>query len=111
MPPRKAPRTRTTPATTTTTTPMTDEQLKVLIAQGVADVLAERDATRSRNGKDSHDSGLNVRRTERVARECTYPDFMKCQPLNFKGTEGLVELTQRFERMETMFRISNCTME
>ncbi|GKA00768.1 hypothetical protein Tco_0673433 [Tanacetum coccineum] len=95
MPPRKAPRTRTTPATTTTTTPMTDEQLKVLIAQGVADVLAERDATRSRNGKDSHDSGLNVRRTERVARECTYPDFMKCQPLNFKGTEGLVELTQR----------------
>ncbi|GKE91765.1 reverse transcriptase domain-containing protein, partial [Tanacetum coccineum] len=35
-----------------------------------------------------------VRRTERVARECTYPDFMKCQPLNFKGTEGVVELIQ-----------------
>nr|GEW54113.1 putative reverse transcriptase domain-containing protein [Tanacetum cinerariifolium] len=25
-----------------------------------------------------------------VARECTYQDFMKCQPLNFKGTEGVV---------------------
>nr|GEV32618.1 reverse transcriptase domain-containing protein [Tanacetum cinerariifolium] len=29
----------------------------------------------------------------------------------FKGTEGVVELTQWFERMETVFRISNCTME
>ncbi|GJY90637.1 reverse transcriptase domain-containing protein [Tanacetum coccineum] len=52
--------TRSSPATTTTTTtPITDEQLKALIAQGVADVLAERDATRSRNGEDNHDSGPN----------------------------------------------------
>ncbi|GJT78604.1 putative reverse transcriptase domain-containing protein [Tanacetum coccineum] len=43
------------------TTPMTDEKLKTLIAQGVADVLAERDATRSRNNKDSHDSGTCIR--------------------------------------------------
>nr|GFA57007.1 hypothetical protein [Tanacetum cinerariifolium] len=27
-----------------------------------------------------------------VAHECTYQDFMKCQPLNFKGTEGVVGL-------------------
>nr|GEZ54806.1 hypothetical protein [Tanacetum cinerariifolium]GEZ55416.1 hypothetical protein [Tanacetum cinerariifolium] len=27
------------------------------------------------------------------------------------GTEGVVELTQWFERMEIVFRISNCTME
>ncbi|GJZ00802.1 reverse transcriptase domain-containing protein [Tanacetum coccineum] len=26
---------------------------------------------------------------------------MKCQPLNFKGTEGFFELTQWFEKMET----------
>ncbi|GJR62655.1 putative reverse transcriptase domain-containing protein [Tanacetum coccineum] len=45
------------------------------------------DATR--NGDDSHTSGTGVRRTERVARECTYQDFMKCQPLYFKGTEGV----------------------
>nr|GEW05843.1 putative reverse transcriptase domain-containing protein [Tanacetum cinerariifolium] len=25
-----------------------------------------------------------------VARECTYQEFMKCQPLNFKGTKGVV---------------------
>nr|GEY98511.1 hypothetical protein [Tanacetum cinerariifolium] len=36
---------------------------------------------------------------------------MKYKPLNFKGTEGVVELTQWFEKMETVFRISNCSME
>ncbi|GJZ94326.1 putative reverse transcriptase domain-containing protein [Tanacetum coccineum] len=82
--------TRSSPATTTTTTtPITDAQLKALIAQGVVDVLAERDATRSRNGEDSHDSGTSNKRIERAARECTYTDFHKCQPLNFKDTEGV----------------------
>ncbi|GJR96468.1 hypothetical protein Tco_0268642 [Tanacetum coccineum] len=47
--------------------------------------------------------GTGVRRTERVARECTYQDFMKCQTLYFKGTKGVFELTQWFERMETEF--------
>ncbi|GKE11430.1 putative reverse transcriptase domain-containing protein [Tanacetum coccineum] len=90
---------------------MTDEQLKTLIAQGVVDVLAEHEANRSRNGEDSHDSGMGVRRQAYLAHECTYPDFMKCKPLYFKGTEGVVELTQWFERMETVFHISNCTVE
>nr|GFB60873.1 hypothetical protein [Tanacetum cinerariifolium] len=58
-----------------------------------------------------HTSGTGVGRTERVTRECTYHDFMKCQPLYFKGTEGVVELTQWFERMETVFRISNSLAE
>ncbi|GKE28729.1 putative reverse transcriptase domain-containing protein, partial [Tanacetum coccineum] len=35
------------------------------------------------------------------ARECTYQDFLKCQPLNFNGTEGVVRLTHWFEKMET----------
>ncbi|GJR01237.1 hypothetical protein Tco_0524221 [Tanacetum coccineum] len=42
---------------------------------------------------------------------CIEQDFMKCKPLYFKGTEGVVELTQWFERMETVFRISNCSVE
>ncbi|GJS74920.1 putative reverse transcriptase domain-containing protein [Tanacetum coccineum] len=62
-------------------------------------------------GDDSHTLGTGVRRTERVARECTYQDFMKCQPLYFKVTEGVVELTQWFERMETVFCISHCSVE
>ncbi|GJS68553.1 reverse transcriptase domain-containing protein [Tanacetum coccineum] len=40
----------------------------------------------------------------------TYPDFLKCKPLNFKGTEGVVRLTQWFEKMESVFNISNCTV-
>ncbi|GJZ25463.1 hypothetical protein Tco_0569716 [Tanacetum coccineum] len=42
------------------------------------------------------------------ARECTYQDFLKCQPLSFIRTEGVVGLTRWFEKMETVFHISNC---
>ncbi|GKD50812.1 hypothetical protein Tco_1279788 [Tanacetum coccineum] len=80
-----------------------------MIDEGVTAVLAARATTR--NGDDSHTSGTGARRNERTVRECTYQDFMKCQPLFFKGTEGAVDLTQWFERMETVFRISNCTVE
>ncbi|GKF91481.1 hypothetical protein Tco_0275182, partial [Tanacetum coccineum] len=50
-------------------------------------------------------------RLVRPTRECTYSDFLKCQPLNFKGTEGVVGLTQWFKRMETVFHISNYAVE
>nr|GFA37770.1 hypothetical protein [Tanacetum cinerariifolium] len=33
------------------------------------------------------EAGGSVRRTKRATRECTYTDFLKCQPLHFKGTE------------------------
>ncbi|GJV79034.1 reverse transcriptase domain-containing protein [Tanacetum coccineum] len=108
MAPKRA--TRSTPVTENpTTTTVTNAQLQAMIDQGVTAALAAHDA--NRNGNDSHTSGTGARRTERVARECTYQDFMKCQPLYFKGTEGVVELTQWFERMETVFHISNCSVE
>ncbi|GKA91833.1 putative reverse transcriptase domain-containing protein [Tanacetum coccineum] len=85
--------TSSTPVTDTpTTTSVTNAQLQAMIDQGVTAALAARDATR--NGDDSHTSGTCVRRNEHVVRECSYQDFMKCQPLYFKGTEGVVELTQ-----------------
>ncbi|GJX28997.1 reverse transcriptase domain-containing protein [Tanacetum coccineum] len=83
--------TRSTPITTTTTTSVTNAQLQAMIDQGVTAALAARDA--NRNGDDSHTSGTGVRRTERVARECTYQEFMKCQPLYFKGTEGVIKFS------------------
>ncbi|GJX46212.1 putative reverse transcriptase domain-containing protein [Tanacetum coccineum] len=43
----------------------------------------------------------NVRGARPVARECTYRTSYKCQHLNFKGTEGVVELIRWFEKMET----------
>ncbi|GJR86261.1 hypothetical protein Tco_0210272 [Tanacetum coccineum] len=65
----------------TTTTSVTSAQLQAMINQGVTAVLAARDTTR--NGDDSHTSGAGMRRNERAVRECTYQDFMKCQPLFF----------------------------
>ncbi|GKG00392.1 hypothetical protein Tco_0302082 [Tanacetum coccineum] len=82
-----------------------------MIDQGVTAALVARDADRIINGNDSHNSGTGVRRNERATRECTYPDFMKCQPLNFKGKEGVVKLNQWFKKMETVFSISNCSVE
>ncbi|GJV32770.1 hypothetical protein Tco_1393170 [Tanacetum coccineum] len=83
-----APKKRTTRAppatTTTTTTSVTNARLKALIDQSVADALAARDADRNMNGNDSHNSGTGVRRQAPLARECTYPDFMKFKPLYFK---------------------------
>ncbi|GKA85260.1 hypothetical protein Tco_0806914 [Tanacetum coccineum] len=98
-----------TPVTDThTTTSVTNAQIQAMINEGVTAALAARDATR--NGDDSHTSGTGARRPVQVARECTYPDFLKCQPLNFKGTEGVVGLTQWFEKMESVYSISNCTV-
>ncbi|GJZ23270.1 hypothetical protein Tco_0560729 [Tanacetum coccineum] len=68
---------------------MTDTAITALIAQGVTDALAKYEAHRSNgNSDDSHDSRCD-KRIERPARECTYSDFLKCQPLNIKGTEGV----------------------
>ncbi|GJZ20733.1 hypothetical protein Tco_0557323 [Tanacetum coccineum] len=86
--------TRSTPATTTTpTTFLTDEQLKRLIDQGIFNALAAYDADRSRNGEDNHDSGMGIWRQAPLDRKCSYLDFMKCKPLYFKGTEGVIKLT------------------
>ncbi|GKE66266.1 hypothetical protein Tco_1520427 [Tanacetum coccineum] len=39
---------------------------------------------------------------------CTYMTFMKCNPYTFKGTEGAVGFFQWFEKLEYVFRISDC---
>ncbi|GJR22107.1 reverse transcriptase domain-containing protein [Tanacetum coccineum] len=87
-PTRLNPGTTPPPVTDThTTTSVTSAQLQAMIDEGVTAVLAARATTR--NGDDSHTSGTGVRRNERAVRECTYQDFMKCQPLFFRGTEGV----------------------
>ncbi|GKF10018.1 hypothetical protein Tco_0044242, partial [Tanacetum coccineum] len=60
------------------------------------------------NGNGDGNPDRNVGGLMPVAHECTYQDFLKCQPLIFKGTEGVVGLTRWFEKMETVFHISNC---
>ncbi|GKD88352.1 hypothetical protein Tco_1363859, partial [Tanacetum coccineum] len=91
---------------------MTDAAIRGLIAQGMADALVEQEAHRStKNGNGSHNSRNGGRRTKCTTRECTYKDLLNCQPLKFKGIEGVVSLSQWFEKMENVFHISNCSVE
>nr|GEW01159.1 putative reverse transcriptase domain-containing protein [Tanacetum cinerariifolium] len=63
---------RTSPATPiTTTTHVTDAQLRALIARGVAAALTERDVDRSRNVDDRNDSGTG-RRSKVVGHDVAY---------------------------------------
>nr|GEW01372.1 putative reverse transcriptase domain-containing protein [Tanacetum cinerariifolium] len=103
--------TRATPATITTpTTTVTNAQLHALIDQGIAAALAERDANRSKNGDNNNDSRTGGRRQMTTPQECTYTDFLKCHPMSFEGTEGVVGLTRWIEKMESVFQIRNCTI-
>ncbi|GJV36819.1 putative reverse transcriptase domain-containing protein [Tanacetum coccineum] len=80
-------------------TPMSDVAIKELIAQGVADALVDYEANRSSgNGDDSHNSRSGRRRTVSTTHVCTYMDFLNCQPLNYKGTKGVVEKSDRVEK-------------
>ncbi|GJW80908.1 hypothetical protein Tco_0144883 [Tanacetum coccineum] len=82
---------------------MTPESIQAMIDQALL-----RNAT---NGDGSHSSHGDNRRNVQTARPCFYADFMKCQPLNFKGAEGVVGLTRWIEKMESVFHISGCAVE
>ncbi|GJX68404.1 putative reverse transcriptase domain-containing protein [Tanacetum coccineum] len=82
---------------------MTPESIQAMIDRAI-----QRNSTQD---DDSQNSGGGIRRPVQPARVCTYPDFMKCQPLNFKGTEGVVGLNQWLEKMESVFHISGCAIE
>ncbi|GKA73918.1 putative reverse transcriptase domain-containing protein [Tanacetum coccineum] len=87
LPTRRA--TRTTPATTTApTTTVTEAQLQALIDQGVAAALAERDASRSRDGDNSHGARSK-------SWECWYWN------LKVRGTD-LMTYNQRFQELALM---------
>ncbi|GKB28253.1 putative reverse transcriptase domain-containing protein [Tanacetum coccineum] len=91
---------------------MTPEAIKELVNRRVEEALAAHEATHAANALEAENQSQNDsdgdngngengnggngnpnennRDARPVARECTYQDFMKCQPLNFKGTEGVV---------------------
>ena len=45
------------------------------------------------------------------SRECSYKDFTNCKPLSFKGTGGVIALSQWFEKTEAVFEICSCPEE
>ncbi|GJU46368.1 hypothetical protein Tco_1203634 [Tanacetum coccineum] len=80
-------------------------------AAAVATPITAADVYTNGHGDGSHNSETGIRGTVRTPRECTYKDFLNCKPLTFKGTEGVVVLSQWFEKMESVFHISNCAVE
>ncbi|GJT63979.1 putative reverse transcriptase domain-containing protein [Tanacetum coccineum] len=92
-----------TPVNNTNPNNMTPESIQAMIDQALL-----RNST---NGDGSHSSHVDNQRNVQTVRPCFYVDFMKCQPLNFKGTEGVVGLTRWIEKMESVFNISGCAIE
>nr|GEU86552.1 reverse transcriptase domain-containing protein [Tanacetum cinerariifolium] len=64
----------------------------------------------SMNGDNSNDSGTGRRRQMTTPQECTYIDFLKCQPMSYQVTKRVIGLTRWLEKMESVFQISNCTV-
>nr|GEY42435.1 putative reverse transcriptase domain-containing protein [Tanacetum cinerariifolium] len=84
---------------------MTPESIQAMIDQEI-----QRNFTHTQDDV-SQSLGEGLRRPVQPARVCSYTDFMKCQPLNFKGTECVVRLSQWLENMESVFHISGCAID
>ncbi|GJZ34376.1 putative reverse transcriptase domain-containing protein [Tanacetum coccineum] len=94
--------------------PMTAAAVEQLIEARVSMALANHETLPNStisHGEGSHNSETGIRGTVRTPRECTPKDFLNCKPLTFKGTEGGVVMSQSFEKMESVFHISNYAME
>ncbi|GJW51880.1 putative reverse transcriptase domain-containing protein [Tanacetum coccineum] len=94
--------------------PMTVVAIEQLIKARVSVALANHETLwniTNGHGDRSHNSDTGIRGTVCTPRECMYKDFLNCKPLTFKGTEGVVMLSQWFEKMESVFHISKCAVE
>ncbi|GJW42249.1 putative reverse transcriptase domain-containing protein [Tanacetum coccineum] len=113
MPPRRSSATARA-AAAIAATPMTAVVVEQLIEARVSAALANHETLRNStngHGDESHNSKTRIRGTVRTPRECANKDFLNYKPLTFKGTEGVVVLSQWFEKMESVFHISNCAVE
>ncbi|GKB83125.1 hypothetical protein Tco_0950020 [Tanacetum coccineum] len=64
---------------------MTQAAIKKLVADSVSAALEAQAATMTNADNTNRNTG---QRETPVARKCSYKEFMRCQPFNFKGTEG-----------------------
>ncbi|GKB82742.1 hypothetical protein Tco_0949637 [Tanacetum coccineum] len=88
-----------------------DGYIMMMMMAVVVSVWQCENGNENENDNGSHDSGSGGSRTLHTARGCTYKEFLNCQPLNFKGTEGAVGLAHWFEKMASVFHINNCAVE
>ncbi|GJT20418.1 hypothetical protein Tco_0890355 [Tanacetum coccineum] len=99
---------RMTPKRTSTSAApaMTQAAIKKLATDSVSATLEAQAATMANTDNTNTNTGQGE---TPVARKCSYKEFMSCQPINFKGTEGVVGLIRWFERTESVFSRSNYT--
>nr|GEY10713.1 reverse transcriptase domain-containing protein [Tanacetum cinerariifolium] len=88
----------------------TNDAMTLESIQAMIDRAIQRKSTHTQDDA-SQSSGEGLRRPVQPARVCSYTDFMKCQPLNFKGTEGVVGLSQWLEKIESIFHINGCAID
>nr|GEW97399.1 hypothetical protein [Tanacetum cinerariifolium] len=85
---------------------MTLDAFNELIAKYVVEALEAYDAARNPGTETKMETEQQDDNVE--ANVNNGNDFVKFQPVNFKGTEGVVGLTHWFEKMETVIHINNC---
>nr|GEX32118.1 putative reverse transcriptase domain-containing protein [Tanacetum cinerariifolium] len=71
--------------------PRNNTNLKNMTIESVQAMIDQALLRNSTNKEGSHSSHEDNPRNVQTTRPCFYADFMKCQPLNFKGTEGVVK--------------------
>nr|GEW42676.1 reverse transcriptase domain-containing protein [Tanacetum cinerariifolium] len=89
---------------TITRSEMTPEAIEEMITRRVAEALAEQEASRNLGPiveSESENKDDNKNRN-------SGGQFLNYQPFNFNGTKGAVGLARWFEKMESVFHISNC---
>nr|GFD41702.1 reverse transcriptase domain-containing protein [Tanacetum cinerariifolium] len=84
---------------------MTPESIQAMIDRAI-----QRNSTHTQDDA-SQSLGGGLRRPVQPTRVCSYTNFMKCQPLNFRGTKGVVGLSQWLKKMESVFHISGCAVD
>ncbi|GJU91371.1 putative reverse transcriptase domain-containing protein [Tanacetum coccineum] len=83
------------------------KKTQATIEKLIADAIARDQATRSNPSRAGGSRGNNGDQGGAPPiRECTYASFMKCDPINFLGVEGAVELYHWFEKTKSVFSIS-----
>nr|GEW20459.1 reverse transcriptase domain-containing protein [Tanacetum cinerariifolium] len=89
---------------------MSAAAIEKLIEQRVTEALATQGNNRNRGNPHINDNN-STGGGECTTCHCMYKDFLNCQPLNFKGTEGAVRLAHWFEKIESVFHINNYTIK
>ncbi|GJZ76703.1 putative reverse transcriptase domain-containing protein, partial [Tanacetum coccineum] len=87
--------------------PLTQDAVQRMIKESVdAAIAAERVRQANARNNASRSGQARCQVTAPVVRECTFAGFMKCNPDNFCGIEGAVELRRWFDKTKITFGIS-----